>query len=273
MAADPISLDSPLARGRTADVFDWDDGHILKLFHNWFQLENIQYEMKTANAVYASGVRSPAVKQLVQVQGRNGLVYERVQGNTMLVMFQRKPWRVLSFARTFAQLHAQMHGCVLNADVPSQRQQIQYKIREAGALHVLTKNSLLNDLETLPEGDKVCHGDFHPANVMMSEKESMVIDWIDASRGNPLADVARTSIILLGALAAKQIRSPLMRVFIRLFHTVYVDQYFRLRPGGQNEYRRWLPIVAAARLSENIVELEPWLLEQAQRKPNLERMR
>ena len=30
-----------------------------------------------------------------------------------------------------------------------------------------------------------------------------------------------------------------------------------------NEYRRWLPIVAAARLSENIPELEQWLTKKA----------
>ena len=41
-----ISLDKPIAHGRTADVYDWDDGHILKLFHNWFELENIEYELK-----------------------------------------------------------------------------------------------------------------------------------------------------------------------------------------------------------------------------------
>jgi hypothetical protein len=40
--------------------------------------------------------------------------------------------------------------------------------------------------------------------------------------------------------------------------------YFSLRPGGESEYSRWLPIVAAARLSENIPELEKWLVAQAE---------
>jgi hypothetical protein len=39
--------------------------------------------------------------------------------------------------------------------------------------------------------------------------------------------------------------------------------YFHLRPGGEEEYRRWLQIVAGARLNENIRELEEWLLKQA----------
>jgi len=35
-----MSLDKPLARGRTADVYDWDEKHVPKLFHNWFDLED-----------------------------------------------------------------------------------------------------------------------------------------------------------------------------------------------------------------------------------------
>lgn len=55
-----------------------------------------------------------------------------------------------------------------------------------------------------------------------------------------------------------------MKFFIKLFHSVYLRHYFRLRPGGESEYRRWLPVVAAARLSENIPEIESWLMKQVQ---------
>src|SRR5688572_33345523 len=94
-----ISLDKPIAQGRTADVYDWDDGHILKLFHNWFELENIEYELRIATAVHASGVTAPAVAQLIQVDGRNGLIYERVAGTSMLELFQRKPWMLFAYSR------------------------------------------------------------------------------------------------------------------------------------------------------------------------------
>lgn len=260
-----FSLDRPLARGRTADVFGWEDGYVLKLFHDWFPLGDVEYELKIARAVHASGVKSPAIKALIRVQGRNGLIYERVSGDSMLTMFQRKPWTAIPLARTFAQLHAQMHACAIKADVPTQRRRLHHKIQEAEELHILTKNSLLKTLESLPDGDTVCHGDFHPANVLIAPGESTVIDWIDASSGNPLADVARTSVILLGALATKQIRRPVARMFIWLFHRTYLNHYFHLRPHGRDEYRRWLPIVAGARLSENIPELETWLAGMAKR--------
>ena len=101
----------------------------------------------------------------------------------------------------------------------------------------------------------------HPADL----HSEVVIDWVDATRGNPLADVARSTTIVLGARASGQIAHPLQRASARLFHAAYIRRYFHRRPGAEHEYRRWLPIVAAARLSESISELEGWLLAEAQR--------
>jgi len=258
-----VPLNNPIARGRTADVFDWDDGYILKLFHNWFSVEDIEYELRIARAVHASGVKTPAAREMVQVDGRNGLIYERAEGTSMLRIFQRKPWKVFSFARTLAHLHVEMHNSRFDADVPDQRGRLQRKINRAEALPTQLKTALLNSLHPLPDGDRVCHGDFHPDNVLLSGKDTIIIDWIDATRGNPLADVARTSIILLGAVASSNVANPLPKIFVQTFHSTYLREYFRLRPHGQDEYQRWLPIVAGARLTEGIHEQEKWLVEQA----------
>ncbi len=253
----------PLAQGRTADVYLWDETHILKLFHPWFELENIKDEQAIARAVHASGVKTPAPGEIVQVDGRNGLIYERVLGDSMLDLIKRQPWKVLVYARMLARLHVEMHACIFDAEVPSQRSKIQKKINHADPLSASSKANLLETLQSLPEGDRVCHGDFHPANVLIDGEEKTIIDWIDASRGNPLADVARTSILALGAAETVQTPNPFMKVFTKLLHSTYLRQYFRLRPGGEDEYRRWLPIMAGARLSENIPELEHWLVKKA----------
>jgi len=117
----------------------------------------------------------------------------------------------------------------------------------------------------MPEGDRVCHGDFHPANVLVSGKDANVIDWMDASSGNPLADVARTTIIALGEAESAEISNLLLKGFVKIFHSMYIKHYFHLRPGGEEEYHRWLPIIAGARLSEGIPELEKWLVKQAEK--------
>ena len=247
-----------IARGRTADVYSWGDGQVLKLFHDWFPLENIQYEHMIAHEIYASNLKAPAVGDLIRVDGRNGLLYQRVDGQPMFEVLLRKPWLFFKCARIFAKLHVDMHENVLNARVPTQRERLMYK-------PLSTQNALLEALNALPEDNRVCHGDFHPANVLLTDHGGFVIDWGDTTRGNPLIDVARTSILMLGLVYTRQFPDPGLRIASWIFHAAYLQNYFHLRPGGKDEYHRWLPIVAGARLSENIPELETWLVKQAEK--------
>ncbi len=117
-------------------------------------------------------MKTPAVGDLVQVEGRNGLVYERVEGVSMLEMFQQKPWRVIQLGGLLAELHAQMHECVFEADVPHQRKKLEFKDTKcADALPTPLKTALTALLLSLPDGDRVCHGDFHPANVLITASD------------------------------------------------------------------------------------------------------
>lgn len=149
----------------------------------------------------------------------------------------------------------------MQAGIPPLREKLERKLRAAKPLPERLRTAALEALEKMPEGDRLCHGDFHPGNILLSQPEPVIIDWIDSSIGNPLADVARTTILALGSAATNPSRSA--RWGVLATHTLYLRRYFQLRSGGRDEYHRWLPIVAAARLSEGITELEPWLLAQA----------
>ncbi len=258
-----IQLGQPIAQGRTADVYAWRDGYVIKVFHDWFELGDIKYEARLAQAVHAAGVEAPWAGDIVQTAHGYGLIYRRVDGPSMLMTLQRKPWLLFDCARRLARLHAQMHTCTIGPAIPDQRSRLTNKIRRATGLPARLRSSALAALDALPDGDRVCHGDLHPGNVLTTGSGDVAIDWIDAARGNPLADVARTTIIALGSAASEQITARVMKAAARLFHGYYLRHYFRLRPGGEAEHRRWLPVVAAARLSEGIPELEGWLIAQA----------
>ena len=181
----------------------------------------------------------------------------------MWEMLSRRPWSVFRYAKRTAELHAGMHARTIPTHIPSQRQKLVNKVRRADTLPVHLRSKALVALETMPDGDRLCHGDFHPGNILMTPQGEHIIDWIDASRGNPMADLARSTILALGAAETSQIRNRWLKTAIRIFHATYIYHYFKLRPGGEDEYNRWLPIVAAARLSEKISELEKWLIAQA----------
>jgi uncharacterized protein (TIGR02172 family) len=273
-------LGQPIAYGRTAEIYAWHRGQILKLFYDWFGLESIKAEARNTRAAFSSGLPVPAVGEIIRVNDRYGLEYQRVYGNPMFKMFQRKPWNVFRYARRWAELHAALHASTIQVDLPSQRQVLENNIHCAEALPAHLRVKVLATLETMPDGNRLCHGDFWPSNILMTAQGEMIIDWFRASRGNPLADLARTTNLALGFTDTRQIQRPflsfgttktsdiknsLFQVFCRICYPSYINYYFKLCPGGEDEYRRWLPIVAAARLSDNIPELEKMLIEQVER--------
>ncbi len=258
-------LGQPIAYGRTAEIYAWTGGKLLKLFYGWFDPESIDYEARIARAVHASGLPVPAVGEILRVGDRTGLIYQRIDGSPMTGLLFKKPWTALRHARRMAELHAQMHAGAAGPDFPTQRQRLIDKIGQAKALPDTLRAGVRAALDGLPGGDRLCHGDFHPGNILVTRQGETVIDWMDASRGNPLADVARTTLLVLGAAETGQVASAPAKAFVRAFHGAYLRRYFRLRPGGEDEYRRWLPVVAAARLSEEVPGWDAWLVGLAGR--------
>lgn len=65
-------IGQPIAYGRTAEIYAWHPGQVLKLFYDWFKLENIEKEARITQAVHASGLPVPAVGEIVRVNERYG---------------------------------------------------------------------------------------------------------------------------------------------------------------------------------------------------------
>jgi uncharacterized protein (TIGR02172 family) len=263
-----VSPGEPIAEGRTAEIYAWREGWVLKLFREWCPAEDVRYEAQLARAAALAvarvpGLSVPAVGETVELEGRLGLEYERVDGEMMWSELAERPWSLLRLARVLAELHLEMHAIEDVAGLPDQQERLERKIRGAEGLHDVVAQASLQALEEMPRGNRLCHGDFHPANVLMTGQGPVVIDWIDATVGNPLADVARTTILLEGFLATDTSVSRFQQALIALLHRVYLRHYFARRGGGRDEYRRWLPLVAAARLSEGIEELQDWLAARA----------
>ena len=273
-------LGQPLAYGRTAEIYAWHPGQVLKLFYGWCELEDIQQEARLTRAIHASGLPVPKVGEIIHINGRHGLEYERLQGESMFKLVQRKPWNFLHYARRCAGLQAAIHTKGLSTQLPSQRKILAENILLAKALPEYLREKVLSTLEAMPEGDRLCHGDFWPGNILVTPRGEVIIDWLRASRGNPLADLARTTNLVLGYTRTSQVRRPflsyasskttsiknaLLQLFSRIFYPVYLNDYFGFCPGDRYEYRRWLPIVAAARLSDGIPELEQMLIAQVER--------
>lgn len=257
---DGISPSKLIARGRTAEVYAWEPGKVIKLFYPWVDRNAALYEQRLARTVLAAGIQTPAVGELIEHNGRVGLIYERVDSATLLEQLFRYPWRTAQYARQMAALHAALHTCPA-PDLPPMHQRLGEKIYHASALPEALRRKALEALIKLPQGHVVCHGDFHPANILVTSRGLMVIDWIDATAGHPLGDVARSQLLILhSALPFPLFPRLMLEGLRRWFFRAYLRHYFSLAPGSVEQLRQWLPVVAAARLSEGIRQDEQRLL-------------
>jgi aminoglycoside phosphotransferase (APT) family kinase protein len=146
----------------------------------------------------------------------------------------------------------------------AQKDRLRRQILQAPLLSQRTRRAALGILEELPGGECLCHGDFHPGNVMLDGSRELVIDWHDASCGNPAADVARTWLLLRTALwSHRMTRRIVVGLAGRwLFHG-YFNRYQELVPGVREEFHRWRLPVVAARLSEGVAGVEGRLVRLA----------
>jgi uncharacterized protein (TIGR02172 family) len=257
----PISLPKPIAVGRTAEVYAWEDGSVLKLYREGFPLDWVDYEARIGRAVCQAGVPAPEVRDIVGVEGRRGILYERVDGPDMLKAMNRSPLKLFVYARSLAQLHLQMHRSAAPS-LPFQRGMIERAIHSAPDLPDDLRARALAALEALPDSDRLCHNDFHPGNVIVTRRGPIVIDWMTASQGHPAADLARTRLMLT---VGDPTGTGIGRLLIIAGRGLFVREYLRAYRAAEPELARlsdaFLPVQAAARLNEQIGPEREKLLE------------
>jgi aminoglycoside phosphotransferase (APT) family kinase protein len=243
-----------LGRGRSADVYEWNECHALKLYHPGWPAASAEKEYQIATAAHAASGAAPAVVGVVQVEGRPGVVYERLDGPSLLNHTTAKPWTVFASARLMAKLHAQMHTC-RPAGLPSQRQRLRDKFNAARPLSPGLKQVALAALDQLPDEAVLCHGDYHPDNILLSTRGPVILDWVEATCGHPLADVARTTLMMRHATIPPHVSGrQLIEAGRRLWYQVYLRRYCQLQAVTPQQIDAWLLPVAAARLNDGIPE-------------------
>jgi aminoglycoside phosphotransferase (APT) family kinase protein len=156
-----------LARGRDADVFDLGDGTVLRRSRKGIDQRP---EARVMDFAGEAGYPVPRVRS-VSDDGAD-LVMDRVAGPTMLQLLERRPWRARRIGAQLAELHARLHEI------------------EGPAW-----------LREVDDGDRLLHFDLHPMNVVLSPEGPVVIDWTNACRGRPGADVARAWVLMAAAQA------------------------------------------------------------------------
>jgi Ser/Thr protein kinase RdoA (MazF antagonist) len=236
-----------LAAGNVAEVFEWGP-RVVKLYRSAAAKPTVLREAGNHAAVEALGLPVPAVWGVQQTSDRWGIVFDRVRGSSFAEQMLGDPAALPRYLDTLARLQARIHGHQA-PEFRALKMRLATNIARAKRLDEPRKQLLLGHLANMPDGDRLCHGDFHPINVLGDASQPLVIDWPDASRGDPAADVCRSYLLL--KLHAEDIAEP------------YLDAYCLIADVPQGKIMDWLPYVAAARLAEDAPDDLGRLLELA----------
>jgi len=237
---------------------------VLKLFHPSVSAESIEKEYRTNQLLKETGIRMPLVHGMKSVNGKRGIVFEGINGAVMTTLLAQRPLKVVTLAKKLAHIHHEIHQQHCEA-LPSFKESLKTDIMATG-LDEDRKKTLLTLLKRVADDTAVCHADFHPDNLLIGRERHHVIDWLDASKGHPLLDVARTK-MLIGLSALPDGLSGFKRIMIRWlrrkFLRSYLKTYFNLSGLDRTELSDYEPLLLAARLAENLPQKERRRLEAA----------
>ncbi|MEA2406113.1 MAG: hypothetical protein QOE69_232 [Thermoleophilaceae bacterium] len=255
-------LGDVVARGSRSLVHAYGHGAVIKVPKPATPASWIEAEAEYVEAVRAVGAPAPALLGIERIFGRPASIWERVDGPSMWEQVVDRPARSAGLGRTLAEVQLALFELLPPVTLPDQRDRLVSKIRWSAAN---VDASLGVALELLPErnaGPRLCHGDLHPSNVIMSRDGPVLVDWFDASRGDPIADVARSSLTLLAHGGATPSHLPGADLHtLTVLTQAYLSTLQDRLDFAPALFSRWQAVNAVARLAEHVAHeplLEVW---------------
>lgn len=232
-----------LGEGKVAEVFELG-ADVLKLYRAGVGPEAARREADNLRIIAGLQLPAPQAFDVVELDGRWGVRMTRAAGMPLAAQMAEAGGFDAAIGLAVG-LHRQVHRQPGLGLMPL-KARLAGQIGRAALLAPEERRAVLDRLDALPDGDRVCHGDFHPFNVMVDGATLTIIDWPDATCGPPAADVARTYLLALHNLPDLAER--------------YLDRYLDDAALERATVLDWLPVLAGGRLSENVPEEDARLL-------------
>jgi uncharacterized protein (TIGR02172 family) len=249
-----------IGTGRTCEVYVWEQDRILKLLLPDAPQEWADIEAGIGHDVQAAGLPVPFFGELMELDGRRGFIQERLSASSMLELLGKQPWQSSRLARLLAKLHIRVHACPAPATWLDQRGWLRKDIEQNDLIPHDMKTKVIAVLDGLPDGSQMCHGDFHPGNIVMTSRGAVIIDWLTATRGHPLSDVARS--VVLMSVGQPPPGTPglwLIEMIRKNLLNTYQKAYFNISKQARIQFPAWRAVNAAAFLLHSLPEERPLL--------------
>ena len=250
-----------IGEGRTASIYAIGSDKVLKLYQPFMSETPVRYEYNATASAFQIGLPVPQPFEFVRIGECFGVTYTPIFGISLLDKLQQHPGQVFSIAKEMAVLHTTINRANAPADIPTQKECILRNLDRISDLSAAQKEKVRKTLSVLPDEHWLCHGDFHPGNIMLTDAGPMVIDWMSGCSGSPAGDLVRSLLIM--STSSIPTNTPVitqiaMNLFRNLLVNAYKKQYLSRLPVSTALLRQWeLPVLAA-----RLMEVEAYPLEK-----------
>ncbi len=223
---------------------------VWKVFDKNYPKTDVLNEALNQARVEETGLPIPKVHGVTVTEDGNwAIISDYIEGETLAEKMEKDPENLQKYMKDFVELQLEVHdktAPMLN----KMKDKMSGRINSLKAVNATTRYELNTRLESMPKHKKVLHGDFNPTNIMIGKDgKYYILDWSHATQGNASADAATTYLLLT-------LQNPKLA-------EMYMDLFCDMSDTAKQYVQRWLPIVAAARLTKAIPEekelLEKWL--------------
>lgn len=209
------------------------DGELcMKVFDTNYSKADVLNEALNQARVEETGLNIPKIHEVTVIDGKWTIVSDYIKGKTLQQLMDEHPEKKDEYLNLFVDLQLEMHSksCPLLTKL---RDKMNRNISQTD-FDATTRYELHSRLDAMPKHNKLCHGDFNPSNIIITDDGTpYIIDWSHATQGNASADVARTYLLfwLNGDIeGAKK----------------YLELFCRKSNTARQYVQKWMPIVAAS---------------------------
>lgn len=209
------------------------DGDLcMKVFDESYSKADVLNEALNQARVEETGLNIPKIHEVTVIGGKWTIVSDFIKGKTLAELMRENPDKKEEYLRSFVKLQLVMHGKVC-PELNKLKDKMNRKISQTD-FDATTRYDLHTRLDAMPQHSKLCHGDFNPSNIIISESGApYIIDWSHATQGNASADAARTYLLfwLKGDITGAD---------------RYLSLFCEMSRTEKQYVQKWMPIVAAS---------------------------
>lgn len=192
-----VSVDGlrQIGAGANGRVYRLNAEQVLKVYNPLTNPpEKIAREKDVARKAFVLGIPSALSFDMVRVGDSYGIVYELVDARTLGETIAAAPERADEYATRMARMLQRLHATEFEPGaLPDARLGLHAwaDVSERSGYYTSEVIAKVRSLiDSIPERNTFVHGDFHPANIMVTdEDELLLIDMGDASAGDPIVDL------------------------------------------------------------------------------------